>query len=111
MPREKNSKDAEFCPKKKMKLKPHDVDNDHLTEVDIRLALRDAFVSRHYCRVWGTNTPDSFFRSPSIALMSPFDIQLILELIKLRIGLNECTLSRKTRAFVSRTTRLVQEVF
>lgn len=75
-----------------------------------RLALWDAFVCRHYCRMWDTNTSDSFFRDSSIALLSRFDIQSILESIKLWIGLDGCALPRKTRAFVTRTAKLVQEM-
>lgn len=53
----KGSKDTVSRPKEKMKLRSHHFSYEKLSEVTktTRLALRDAFVSRHYGQVWDPN--------------------------------------------------------
>lgn len=71
----KGSRDAVSRPKEKMKLKSHVVDFDDLRVGRMtRLALRDAFVSKHFGRVWGVNTLDPLLRGALIVLLLSFDI-------------------------------------
>ena len=112
LPERKDSKDAAARPKQKMKLESHNVLHENLSDVTktTRLALRDAFISRHCGRLWDPNTPDpSFFRDASIALLPSFAIKPILEFMKLRTGLDERALPRNIRAHVPTPDDEVQE--
>lgn len=75
------------------------IDSESPTEVakTIRLALRDAFISRYCGRVWDPNTLNpSIFRDASIALLPSFDISPILVFTKLQTGLDDRSLPRTT---------------